>query len=463
MNRPMNWVQEGREVGVTLDACHAVVVVGSDPVATAEVALGIARVQAQHRRVAVADMFGDAPPLQALVPSDDPHGLVDSFLYGVSLNRIAYQVPDAGELFVIPSGTGPLDYEELFAHPRWRKLAAGFGEMGALLLIAAPAEAPRIRELVDATDGAVLVGDTVPANLPVAVSLAWLRTRRSAPMSVAMSLPAAQGRPTGIEEVVLAPRWRRWAGPAGGIAAAIVLALLGYWFAIRPLVGGPAKGHGVSAESPAAAVVTHGALTADGGTVMTPVPARADSAAAGGTAPLAAAGTSADSFPQLRVVNPQDSAAAASFAVFLGETSTKSGAILHLEQSFRTVPVATYGVKPRSLFFLLFTGAYQTRTEADSLLAALRQRRVLGPAAGVVMSVPYAFLVQSNVPPAEAPARVARYRAGGHPVYALRQADGTMQLYFGAYATPQQAALAIPAVRDAKLTPTLVYRIGRTQ
>ena len=67
MNRPVNWLQEGREVGVTLDACHAVVVVGSDPVATSEVALGIARVQAQHRRVAVADMFGDAPPLQALV------------------------------------------------------------------------------------------------------------------------------------------------------------------------------------------------------------------------------------------------------------------------------------------------------------------------------------------------------------------------------------------------------------
>jgi hypothetical protein len=269
----------------------------------------------------------------------------------------------------------------------------------------------------------------------------------------------------GVEELVIpTPPWRRMAAPAAGIAATILVALLGYWFAIRPLVGGSPKNAGVAAQSPAAAAATHGALTADGGSVMNPVPARTDSVPPASPAPLTAAlGTPADSFPQLRVVNPQDSAAASSFAVFLGETSTKSGAILHLEQSFKTVPVATYGVKPRSLFFLLFTGAYQARAEADSLLAALRQRRVLGPAAGVVMSVPYAFLVQSNVPPAEAPARVARYRAGGHPVYALRQADGTMQLYFGAYATPQQAALAIPAVRDAKLTPTLVYRIGRTQ
>ena len=75
--------------------------------------------------------------------------------------------------------------------------------------------------------------------------------------------------------------------------------------------------------------------------------------------------------------------------------------------------------------------------------------------------MPYAFLVQSDVPSADAPKRVARYRAGGHPVYALRQPNGSMQLYYGAYETPQQAALAIPALRDAKLTPTLVYRIGR--
>ena len=35
-------------------------------------------------------------------------------MYGVSLSKIAQQVPDAGELFVMPTGTGPVDYEELF-------------------------------------------------------------------------------------------------------------------------------------------------------------------------------------------------------------------------------------------------------------------------------------------------------------------------------------------------------------
>ena len=91
--RTMDWTEEGRRIGVTLDAFHAVIVVGIDPVATAETALGIARVQAVHRRVAVGDLLGEAPPLQALVSGDDPHGLVDSFLFGVSLSASRSRCP----------------------------------------------------------------------------------------------------------------------------------------------------------------------------------------------------------------------------------------------------------------------------------------------------------------------------------------------------------------------------------
>lgn len=468
MTPAMNWTQEGREVGVTLDACHAVVVVGLDPVATAEVALGIARVQAQHRRVAVADMFGDAPPLQALVPGDDPHGLVDSFLFGVSLNRIAYQVPGAGELFVMPSGTAPLDYEELFPSPRWRKLAAGFGEMGALLLICAPADAPQVRALVDVTDGAVLVGDTVPPDLPVAMSLAWLRARRPSQSAVSIALPPAQGLPAGVIAPVAPTAWRRVAAPAAGVVLAAGLAFLGFWFASRPFAsdarkpGTPAP---AKATSPATAAAGAGTLSAD---TLGPRPdappvdiavrdsLMRDSLMRPATAP-------SDSFPQLAVANPLDSASASAYAVFLGETSTKSGAMLLMEQRFKRMPVPTYGIKPRSLFYLLYTGAFPTRAGADSLLLSLRSRRTLDAAGGSVALVPFAFLVQGDVQAADAATRVNRYRAAGHPVYALRQADGTMHLYFGAYATPQQAALAIPALRVAKLRPTLVYRVGRAE
>ena len=465
MTAALNWGQEGREVGVTLDACHAVVVVGTDVEATVEAALGIARVQAQHRRVAVVDMFGDAPGLQALVPTDDPHGIVDTFLYGVSLGRIAHQVPDAGELFVLPSGTGPLDHAELFLHPRWKSLIAGFAEVGALVVVVAPAEAAEVVSLVELTDGAVLVGDAVPPDLPVAAALSWIRTRRTAPMQVVMSLPPAQGVPTGVETTVVEPLWKRHLGKVAGVAAVLVLSALGVWLASRPFATTPDRGPAiplaVREPPPPRPPDTVGAATTDRARQdsLAQEGARRDSAQRDSVARVL--GISPDSVPRLAAVNPLDSATASSWSVFLEETLTRSGAILNLAQKFKTVPVGTFGVNPRTRFFSVYSGAFPTRGEADSLLSTLRATRVIGRESGTVISVPYAFLVQSDVPADGAAARVARYRAGGHPVYALRQPNGTAQLYFGAYATPQQAALALPAVRDAKLTPTLVYRTGR--
>jgi hypothetical protein len=464
-----DWGHEGREVGVTLDACHAVVVVGTDADATVDAALGIARVQAQHRRVTVVDMLGDAPGLQALVPADDPHGLVDSFVYGVSFSRVAYQVPDAGELFVIPSGTEPLDHAELFLHPRWKSLIASVAGVGALLVVVAPADAPEVVSLVELTDGAVLVGDAVPPDLPVAAALTWIRPRRTAPMQVAIALPPAQSVPTGVETADPPPLRGRHLGKVAGVAALLVLSALGIWLAARPF----ASEIPVRQRIPLAARTPRPAPAAlppaDGAGAATAERARQDSLALDAARRDSSQrdsiarilGISPDSVPRLAVANPLDSAAASAWSVFLEETLTKSGAILNLAQKFKTVPVGTFGVNPRTRFFSVYSGAFPTRAGADSLLESLRTRRLIGGDAGTVIAVPYAFLVQSDVPADGAAARVARYRAGGHPVYALRQPDGTAQLYFGAYATPQQAALALPAVREAKLTPTLVFRTGR--
>jgi hypothetical protein len=167
-------------------------------------------------------------------------------------------------------------------------------------------------------------------------------------------------------------------------------------------------------------------------------------------------------FPVLAPSNPADSANASAYAVVLENTNGRVGAILDLHGRYANVPAGTYGLVLRTRYFQLASGAYQTRAGADSLLAQLRAQRVLAPGFGSVTSLPYAFLVQANVPAAQVAARVKRASAaGGQPVYALRQPDGTANLYFGAYESPQEAALAVPAVREAGLTPTLVYRIGR--
>src|SRR5512143_2535692 len=135
--RAFDWEAAAREFGETLDGFNALVVIGTDPVATGRAAVGIARAQATRRRVAVGDLFAESPPIQALVHTDDPHGLVDSFLYGVSISKIAYPVPDAGQLFVMPSGTEPPTYEEVLPNPRWHRFAVGFCEVGALIVLAA--------------------------------------------------------------------------------------------------------------------------------------------------------------------------------------------------------------------------------------------------------------------------------------------------------------------------------------
>jgi hypothetical protein len=448
---PPDWTERGRELGSTLDACHAVVVAGRDTVATAEVALGIARAQSGHRRVAVADLLGEAPPLQSLVTSDDPHGIVDSFLFGVSLNRVAHAVPDAGELFIMPSGSSPIDYEDIFGNPRWRRLAAGFREVGALLILVAPVDAANLAELVYATDGAVIVGDTVPGDIPVAQTLAWLRPKRSGLTSVAGEAPLAIVE--AAREKPRRDRRRLYAGAAGLLLTLGFIGVAG-WFAYRPFASEPKPRRGAAADSSPLA----GRLATDSVALL----ARTDSLRRDSAARAEAAAPVVDSTQLLIPGNPGDSAIAAGWAVRLEQTNTRSGAILELRMRFEGLPAGTYGYDMRTQFFLLVAGAYPTRTGAESLLVQLRNHKVLAPGLGSVTSMPFAFLVQADVPAADVASHLKRFVAGsGQPVYALRQTNGAANLYFGAYESAQQAALAVPTVRAAGLTPTLVYRIGR--
>ncbi|MEO8619983.1 MAG: hypothetical protein ABI625_02885 [bacterium] len=444
-----DWTERGRELGASLDACHAVVVAGSDPLATAEVALGIARQQSAHRRVAVADLLGEVPTLQSLVTSDDPHGIVDSFLFGVSLNRVAYPVPGAGELFVMPSGSTPIDYEEIFGNPRWRRLAGGFREVGALLVLAAPVDAQNLADLVYSTDGAVIVGNTVPGDIPVAQTLAWLRPKGSAHTAIAGAAPLAM-----VEAAKEKPRrQRRFFASTAGILLTLGFIAIAGWFAYRPYASERPVRRGAAPDSSPLA----GRLATDSVALI----ARADSIRRDSAARAESVATVVDSTPVLVPANPADSAKAAAWAVLLEQVTTLSGAMLDLRIRFESVPVGTFSHDTREQSYLLVAGAYQTRVSAESLLVQLRNHKILAPGLGKVASLPYAFLVQADVPQAELSSRLKNFAGKGLPVYALRLATGAANLYFGAYESSQQAALAVPSVQGAGLTPTLVYRIGR--
>ena len=445
--RGFDWENAGRELGESLGGYYAIVVIGLDPVTTGRVAVGIARGQAFKRRVAVGDLFAESPPIQELVHTDDPHGLVDSFLYGVSLSKIAYEVPNSGQLFVMPSGSEPPDYEEILPSPRWLRLTAGFREVGALLVLAAPANAPHIENLVGVADGAILVGDAVPRQLPVAKIIASVREPRQTP---AASTPTTESLPAPAASAIrpIPARWsRRKIAAVAGIVLTVGLAGASAWLANRPMASGPrplpaakpdtGKGLGtVIAAGPDTAIRDSGGdSTASGATVEMPV-----------------------------VKNPEDSASGAPFAVELMAANTQAGAILKLQQDGKNMPAATFApvLIQGSRWFKVVGGAYVTRAGADSLLLSLRHRHVLGDSSGSVVRLPFAFLIATDVRPTAVTGMVAQYADRGQPVYALRQTDGSAWLLAGAFESLEQAALYTESLRASAIAPVLVYRKGRT-
>jgi len=429
-----------------------VVIVGDDPVAAAHVAIGIGRIQARHRRVAVADLVGEVGPLQSLVRGDDPHGIVDSFLYGVSLNKIARQVDDGGNLFVMPSGTEPVLTEDIFRNPRWRRLAGGFREVGALLLLVAPSSAAGVEALVASLDGAIIVGGASTAPIPAAQVLATI----TPPSFVRAGRAAASGTPRSRrvtrETTAERPVFRAGDASGGGrgwilptLVAALLLALAGFWLtrtATRELRGeGPERS----------------------GTTDT---ASADAMPRAAALPTAMDGTrAADTLAVLVPADPADSAQAAAYGVLVLAANTEAGANAKLQDPTVRLPAAT--ISPVLLgngdarWFQVHAGAYTTPRQADSLLASLRARRALAPSAGSVVRAPFALLVERSVSPDAAKALAAGYAGRGIPVYALLQADGSARLYAGAFETPERAALLASTLRASGIAPTLVYRTGR--
>ena len=132
----------------------------------------------------------------------------------------------------------------------------------------------------------------------------------------------------------------------------------------------------------------------------------------------------------------------------------------------KTASAATFGVvaigADATLWYRVITGASIGRAAADSTLARLRAEKVIDdPAAGAVVSVPFAFRLRADVPADSVAPLTAGYLARGVPAYALLQPDGTATVYAGAFETADQAALFTTYLRAAGIEPALTYRLGR--
>jgi len=461
------WEQEGQRIASALDFRASALIIGSDPIAAAEVALGMARAQARRRRVCVADVVGELKPIEDLIPFDFEYGLMDAFFQGVSLNKVAYPVDPARNLLLLPSGPKPIDYDAMLASPRWASLAAGFRDAGALLLVIAPEDASGTASAAMATDGVVLVGDArAPQGAPL---LAHARVETMEPLDeaapvvsdaqfeeqLAQPAPApSTARPTPEHLGTVQPLGMRpvpfWAGIA---AAAVALIAIATWAADRYIPrASPNKDTSLAADAPAAesasgqtALPHAGSVPPDSGTARMP------------NAADVAAGTG--------VINPTDSAHASAYAVAIAEVSSGSSAnALIDDESRKGLPALTVSPeegKPAAGPMLVVSGAFETRFAADSLLRALRQRRALKPAQGHVTSLPLTILVQAGVARDQAAMFTHGYHLKGLPVYALLQSDGSVNLYAGAFDSIDAAQPLLYRFQANGDQPRLAYRIGR--
>ena len=444
----VSWEVLGRNAASLLDSVNSVVIAAHDPAAAASFALGIARVHGSFRRVAIADLVGEVAPLQALVTGDDGHGISDSFLYGVSLNKIARPLEGSGNVFLMPSGTESVANETVYRNERWRKLAAGFHQVGALLLVVAVPETIGFADLCSYVGAVFPIGEPAP-QAPAGVPVIAL-PRPTAPE---VERVVAKARAVGSED----PKSRNTkliAAVFAVLAIAIIVGVL--WGKIVEMLP-----DSVAKTLSMGAATATPALTAD---TVTKVPANARVPNAEPST-IPATGDTANSMRSggLTIANPQDSLLASAYAVYLVAGSTRESATPESRiQSLPAVAISPVILDGDTVqWFRVTVGASEDKSSAEALLARLRTAKILGQASGTIVRVPFAFRLEEGLTTDGAPRAIADYEKRGISAYALKQADGRVSLYTGAHETVQQARYLADSLRTRGVKAVLVYRTGR--
>ncbi len=148
---------------------------GSDPTVTAQAALALARARAVTHRVTLVDLTAGAPPLAAVIPTDDPHGVSDCFTYGISFGAVTRWTSERN-VYVIRSGTEPLAYETVLPSPRWHRLLAAAHAAKEIVLFIMPLEVTGERDFLARLDRVTAADPSASAWLApprAARSRAW--------------------------------------------------------------------------------------------------------------------------------------------------------------------------------------------------------------------------------------------------------------------------------------------------
>jgi hypothetical protein len=394
-----------------------------------DIAWAAARAVARSgRRVGLVDLSLERPALQAKARDVGEEGIVDAFVFGASLAHVAReQEPD---LYFIPVGTAPTHPEEIWGSPRWQRLARGFRQEGALLLLLVPPHA--LPRLAADLEGLVVLSPVGYAPDSPTFPGIGERLRRGTPLVAIVCNQPAPPRPTPppqSRQSLGVPRPRRrlvvrptvlWAVGAVGAAT-----LLGVWLAGRP---GPQAT--ATARLPKARPDS-----------VPAAPDRSPTAAA----PPPAAGDSLFYSVQVAAFNQPDQALSYARGV-------------PREANPATVSAVRLG--RQGLWFRVIVGALPTATGADSLLQALWDRGVVERPNGTILRTPQAYLIERQGSAEAAADRVEGLRRRGVAAYIVSAPDGSAQVLAGAFEGPDQAGAADSLLRLQGLRATLVQRMG---
>jgi hypothetical protein len=456
------WLTEGRALGASLRRFTCIVVAGPDRTATAEVALGIAESQSAERRVVLADLLDDAARFASLRVDDDHHGIVDTLHYGVSLNRIARPVSANERLLFAPTGSEITDYGELLAHPRWSGLVESFANSKDLLVVAAPADANGLDDLVRRADGLVIVDGQIPARVDPERVVAHVRGAPAPPLPTVKRTSSAVV-PAGAAAVLASPgAIRRPPPPTPAPVRPSVKVQIPL---PAPVVVGKSAGKPIPGLNRGMVVGSLVTLA-----VALFVYWLAERPAAEPQTPVQVAGveqarTRGKNGVDPNLADPNDSGAAA-WAVQVMTSNTQTAAILKLQELGSRLPGVTYApvTTPQGTqWFRVLAGASRTVAGAESLLASIRSGGLLDSTEGVVVHVPYSVKLDSVPASATVNEYLAQLKVGRSlPVYPLMQDNGLVWVMVGAFDTPSQANAYAETLREVGLTPQVVRRHGRT-
>lgn len=404
----------------------AVAVVGESLADVAREALKIARVESQSRPVLLVDLLGQGSALDEMFPDDDPHGVSDAARYGISLGTVARPVPKSDSLFVVTGGAESAQADDVMSDHLWSSWSDQCRRSGALLVVAAPADLHDVGKAIDQLDGLVMIGDAAVPTTHAPV-IGRVPTPRRVPLADAPPRSITNDEKEAIERITPRPVNRVLMGAV--IAVGIAASVAGLWW----FNGVLENNRGVESSAPA---------VGGGEPIVMPGDPTSDASANSATGVVAGA---------------------VPWSVEIASVNTLTGAMARVRQALDSLPVPTFAATQPgggSVWYRMLAGAFATSEAADSLLAVLRARGAVEPAAGRVVQTPLAWLLEEGVLEEQLPTRLFGWRQQGLPAYALVDPNGTTRIYFGAFENEAEARLLTPVLDSLNLYATLATRIG---